>query len=160
LADSYEPIYKDWEYAKGQIWCKSMDSNIDTSGGIDCVSIGESPLWHSHPSTMAETLTGSLSRNFGGGSLVDNFTIGSKEVLTQDTGYGPASPSIVTPPQPSIPESGELTYPLWGQNILDWRNPRQEHNNVPPSLNIYVRYCKSQARDIPSKPLTYAEATQ
>ena len=24
--------------------------------------------------------------------------------------------------------------------MLDWRNPKKEHNNVPPCLNIYVRY--------------------
>ena len=53
-----------------------------------------------------------------------------------------------------------LTYPLWGQNILDWRNPKREHNNVPPSLNIYVRYWEANQptiRGLVESPETYEE---
>ena len=27
--------------------------------------------------------------------------------------------------------------------MIDWRNPKKKHNNVPPSLNIYVRYLEN-----------------
>ena len=73
------PLYKDMSYSLGQIWCKSRDSNKTTTGGYDEVSIGNLPLWHTHPETMAETLTGPLSDKFGGGQLMGDFTIGSKE---------------------------------------------------------------------------------
>ena len=35
---------------------------------------------------------------------------------------------------------GDLTYPLSGLNVLDWRNADRTHNNVPPSYNIFIRY--------------------
>lgn len=35
---------------------------------------------------------------------------------------------------------GNLTYPLSGLNVLDWRNADRTHNNVPPSYNIFIRY--------------------
>lgn len=75
------PIYNGMTYANGQIWCKSTDSNIGTTGGSDEVSIGELPLRHKHPDTKAETLTGPLSDKFGGGQLIGDFTIGSKELV-------------------------------------------------------------------------------
>ena len=34
------PIYKNMSYANGQIWCKTTDSDISTTGGHDEVSIG------------------------------------------------------------------------------------------------------------------------
>ena len=73
------PLYKDMSYSLGQIWCKTTDSNKATIGGLDDVSIGSLPLQHNHPNTMAETLTGPLSDKFGGGQLMGDFTIGSKE---------------------------------------------------------------------------------
>ena len=35
---------------------------------------------------------------------------------------------------------GNLTYPLSGLNVLDWRNADRTHNNIPPSYNIFIRY--------------------
>ena len=35
---------------------------------------------------------------------------------------------------------GDLTYPLSGLNVLDWRNSDRTHNNIPPSYNIFIRY--------------------
>lgn len=75
------PLYKNMSYSLGQIWCKTTDSNKATTGGSDEVSIGNAPLRHKHPDTMAETLTGPLSDKFGGGQLMGDFTIGSKELV-------------------------------------------------------------------------------
>ena len=136
------PLYLNWDYAKGQILCKTMGSTVNNTGGKDEVQIGN-PLAHTHIDTKAETLTGPLSRNFGGGQLIGDFTVGSKDLLTQDKLYGPTSESKVSPLEHVVQETETLTYPLWGQNVLDWRNPKKEHNNVPPCLNIYVRYLKT-----------------
>lgn len=35
---------------------------------------------------------------------------------------------------------GNLTYPLSGLNVLDWRNIDRTHNNIPPSYSIFIRY--------------------
>ena len=77
----FGPIYRNMSYSLGQIWCKTTDSNKATTGGLDDVSIGSLPLQHNHPNTMAETLTGPLSDKFGGGQLMGDFTIGSKELV-------------------------------------------------------------------------------
>lgn len=77
----FGPIYRNMSYSLGQIWCKTTDSNKATTGGLDEVSIGSIPLQHNHPDTMAETLTGPLSDKFGGGQLMGDFTIGSKELV-------------------------------------------------------------------------------
>ena len=120
---------------------------------MDEVGIGDQPLFHYHANTKAETLTGPLSKNFGGGQLVGDFTVGSKELLTQSTGYGPSGGSKVNPLEHAVSDAETLTYPLWGQNVLDWRNPKKTHNNVPPCLNIYARYQASATRNaIPSEP--------
>lgn len=48
---------------------------------------------------------------------------------------------------------GDLTYPLSGLNVLDWRNVDRTHNNVPPSYNIFIRYRDS---GITSRNLEYS----
>lgn len=106
------PLYKNMSYAEGQIWCKSTDSNISTSGGSDEATIGNEPLQHNHYETMAETLTGPLAINSGGGQTIGDLTIGVKEFLAQSIGYGPSIGSKVFPLKAS--DSGRLTYPLWG----------------------------------------------
>jgi hypothetical protein len=80
-SDMEVPLYKDMSYSRGQIWCKSINSDKATTGGLDEVTIGSLPLRHNHPETMAETLTGPLSDKFGGGQLMGDFTIGSKELV-------------------------------------------------------------------------------
>ena len=109
--------------------------------------MGDEPLFHDHAATRAETLTGPLARNFGGGQLVGDFTVGSKELLTQSTGYGPSGDGKVNPLEHAVSQTDALTYPLWGQNVLDWRNPKKTHNNVPPCLNIYARYWQQTQRE-------------
>ena len=106
--------------------------------GEDEARIGDKPLRHGHPNTKAEALTTALARNFAGGSIMGDFVIGSKFLMSQGSGYGPGKGGRVQPLE--CDQDGTLTYPLWGQNILDWRTPKQTHNNVPPSLNVFVRY--------------------
>ena len=76
------PIYKNMSYATGLIRCITSKNNIG-SGGQDEVSIGDEPVLHTHPNTKIEALSGSLAKSFGGGELVGNFAIGSKDVLAQ-----------------------------------------------------------------------------
>ena len=86
---------------------------------------------------MAETLTEPITRNFGGSTLVGNFTIGSKQVVSQ----GKFPMSIFTSKIIShSSSSNEITYPLYGENVLDWRYAKRSHNNLPPYTNIYIRY--------------------
>lgn len=113
-------------------------------GGSDEVEL-ENPLFHNHINTKAEALTGPLSINAKGGQLMGNFTVGSQDLLTQAKEYGPSRNSKVSPLEHVVQETETLTYPLWGQNVLDWRNPKKEHNNVPPCLNIYVRYIETNS---------------
>ena len=101
-------------YSKGQLWCKGTGSAIDVyDGGEDEIQI-EEPLQHNHVNTRAETLTGPLSKNFGGGQLIGDFTVGSKDLLTQSVGYGPSKNGKVGPLEHAVSEQETLTYPLWG----------------------------------------------
>ena len=43
----------------------------------------------------------------------------------------------------SLNSSG-MTQPLYGQNLLDWRNRTQTHNNIPPSTNVLFRECRTE----------------
>ena len=141
-----------------------MDSSLPNVGGTDNILVGDEPLQHNHADTKSETLTGPLSKTFTGGKLIGNFTIGSKEFLSEDKNYGAAlgkTYNLVEPTASDL-DLGDLTYPLWGQNVLDWRNNDKTHNNVPPSLNIYVKYKGSLTTrsDVSEVPLTYEEATR
>ena len=108
-------------YAEGQIFCKTFGSAYGATGGADEVSIGNEPLLHKHGDTKAETLTSALAKDKGGDELVGNFTIGNKELLTNGK-YGPAIDLVVKPL--AVSSNGiVLTYPLYGQNVLDWRSP-------------------------------------
>lgn len=100
-------------YAKGQIWCRRNGSTLPFSGGEDEIEI-DAPLQHNHANTRAETLTGPLSKNFGGGQLIGDFTVGSRDLLTQSRGYGPKGGGKVNPLEHAIEETETLTYPLWG----------------------------------------------
>ena len=153
------PLYKSMSYAEGLAWCKGNSSEIPTVGGNDNVEF-DVPIGHAHQNTKAEALTGPLVRNFGGGQLVGNITVGSQNLLAQDIGYGPSKGEAVNPLEHTA--VGQLTYPLWGQNILDWRTPRKEHNNIPPSLNIYIRYKSKlvQSQTLYSMPFDMGDATQ
>lgn len=83
-------------------------------------------------------MTGDFTTNKGGHRLVGKFTIGNKELLSQDN-YALTSMHHVLPiGDPD--NSGELTYPLWGQNVINWRTRTRTHDNIPPSFNVHVRY--------------------
>ena len=80
--------------------------------------------------------------------MIGDFTIGSKELVAYGSGFGPTTDAKASPLEHVIQETETLTYPLWGQNVLDWRNPKKTHNNIPPSLNIYVRYWRTAPASI------------
>ena len=108
--------------------------------GSDEVEISDIPH-HVHPDTKAETFTGPIATNRGGGDLVggrigmgNQFRIALSSTLNRDVGnvFRPHIEDWTT-------HQGGLTYPLWGQNMIDFRYPHRGHNNIPPSLNIFVR---------------------
>jgi hypothetical protein len=135
-------IYDGHEFSKDGIWCyKSGAKNPD---GADHVVIGDKPRSHRHRETSAETLTFPFAMSFGGGKLIGKYSIGNKVVVSETD-----SNSVTTGMQfetmksgvdYSDPEDNELTYPLYGENVLDYRNRRRSHNNVPPVTNIHIRY--------------------
>ena len=94
---------------------------------------------HNHKQTNAEGFTRPISRNKLGGESLGTFTTGNYELVSQDVGRGVQLGKIVNP-IPTPEEAETLTYPLYGQNMLDWRTPRRTHNNVPPCMNVYVKY--------------------
>ena len=153
------PLYNSMSYAEGLARCRGTSEDIPTDGGNDYVEFNV-PVEHGHKNTKAEALTGPLVRNFGGGQLVGNLTVGSQNLLAQDTGYGPSKGEAVKPLEHAA--IGQLTYPLWGENVLDWRTPDKTHNNVPPSLNIYIRYKSKlvQSQALYSMPFDMGDATQ
>ena len=88
-------------------------------------------------------MTNCFTDNFGGHKLVGKFTIGKKELISQDKEYNAPTETRVsaTTAGLAVVSADGLTYPLWGQNVIDWRNRTKTHDNIPPSVNIYVRYC-------------------
>lgn len=95
--------------------------------------------------TKSETMTISFVEKKGGGKLIGEFCVGNKVLVSQDTGFhiGESVISQYTPAGQSV----SFTYPLYGQNVLDWRTPGKTHNNVPPCVNIMVKY-KPSSRSV------------
>lgn len=91
-----------------------MDSSLPNVGGTDNILVGDEPLQHNHADTKSETLTGPLSKTFTGGKLIGNFTIGSKEFLSEGDNYGAALGKTYNLVEPVASDLGDLTYPLWG----------------------------------------------
>ena len=104
------------------------------------------PTRHYHNPTMAETLTQNVSTNRGGGRLVGKFVLGNKNMVSQDNySISNGSPlGIIS--YGSMVEDDGLTYPLYGQNVINWRTRKKTHNNVPPSTNIHIRVCEEPVR--------------
>lgn len=94
---------------------------------------------HGHADARAETFTRPISRNKLGSEALGVFATGNHELVSQDSGRGVSVGKSVSP-IPTPEEAETLTYPLFGQNMLDWRTPRRTHNNVPPCMNVYVKY--------------------
>ena len=101
---------------------------------------------HSHADTTAEAMTTHFVSNFGGSSILGKFTLGNRRLVSQGNMFKAAIGTTVLPISPD--EESVLTFPLYGQNVINWRNSDRTHNNVPPSTNIYVRYSKTQANNI------------
>lgn len=123
--------------------------------GEDYVQLG-SPLLHSHPSTKAEGMTRSLSSISGGGELAGSFTDGRNDRVSWGRYHMMDGTSLLS----GVPVSETLTYPLYGQNVLDWRDPRKAHNNIPPSTNIFVRFKARTTMAAPLPPTPYPEAVR
>lgn len=143
LVNRFRNLYEGFKYGLGEIWCWQNGQSM--GDGSDLETIGELPLKHSHRDTKAETMTTSFSTKKGGGELIGEFAIGSSMRISEGR-YAIASGTNLSPIDEAI-EQSEITYPLWGQNVIDWRTREKTHNNVPPSLNIYIRY-KERARDV------------
>ena len=135
LQSMLEPKYDSFRFHKGFIWC--FQNGVNMPSGVDEVTLTV-PFSHNHKDTMAETLTEPITRNFGGSTLVGNFTIGGKQVVSQ----GNFPISIFTSPiiANSSSKLDKITYPLYGENVFDWRYTKRSHNNLPPYTNIYIRY--------------------
>jgi len=132
-------IYHDFLYGPGGIWCYNQGKNLKE--GFDEVEIGDKPFLHTHKDTKAETMTSSFSSIKGGSKLVGDFTAGHKAIVSYDANYGRLEEKtleIVT--NPSATGADAITFPLYGENVINWRNRKKKHNNKPPSLNVYVRY--------------------
>ena len=122
-------------YGTGLIWAHSNGSSDVTS--LNSVEI-PTVLIHGHDNTKAEAMTTSFASNRGGGQLVGEFTIGNQTRVSKDASFNAAANTSYN--MVSYRMQGTLTYPLFGENVLDWRNPQKSHNNIPPSSNIWIRY--------------------
>ena len=71
--------------------------------------------------------------------MVGKFYVGENSVISQDSIFSMANGKTLEMTNQTH-DQATLTYPLWGENVIDWRTPRKSHNNTPPSLNIRVRY--------------------
>lgn len=133
-----DPLYCEMEYGTGHIWCIDGRTTTDVVGS-DRVTL-DFPLLHGHPDTRAETTTRSIPKDKGGGSIENNYTIGYSSLVSKG-GYSMQTGKTVRPIAQNFALSDdEMTYPLYGQNVIDFRTRTHSHNNVPPSLNVYVRY--------------------
>lgn len=69
--------------------------------------------------------------------MMKNWLDGGKDIVSSDENFELATGQTYSM-MVGLPH--ESTYPLYGENVLDWRNPAKAHNNMPPSHNIYIRY--------------------
>ena len=113
---------------------------------MDDATIGEQPIQHNHPNTRAETTTRPFATRFGGSELLGDFSIGSKDLVSIGT-YATTTGQILNPTR-NDSQITEFTYPLYGENVLDWRTRTRTHNNVPPSLNMYIRCCTGWEQEL------------
>lgn len=149
-ANSYTPYYDHnntyYERLRGITWCYDQSGGVDISGtGLDQVVLPE-PIKHSHPKTRAETFTVPYTTKRGGGDLIAECGIGVKDVVSYSN-WVKASSALTPKQKMSLTKDDELTQPLYGQNILDWRNRQRTHNNIPPVSNVFAMRIK---RDITS----------
>ena len=111
------------------------------------MELGNKPLKHNHVPTKAETMTISFAEKKGGGQLLGEYCVGNKILVSSDNQYHISQRVSISPYAVSEVHHG-LTYPLYGENVLDWRTPEKTHNNIPPCSNIMVKYKPSTRRDV------------
>ena len=140
----FADLFKTFQYSIGQIWCYRDGS--DLAEGRDDVDI-ETVVKHKHVDTRAETMSSSFSSNRSGGNLIGEFYVGHKDMVSYDKTYALSYGTNLVMTSQSRQE-GNLTYPLWGENVIDWRTPNKFHNNVPPCVNIRVRYADRDVEDL------------
>ena len=69
--------------------------------------------------------------------------IGNKDLVSSDN-WGETSTSLF----PIDVSDSIITQPLYGRNVLNWRDRKQSHNNIPPATNILIRRAKEDDRTI------------
>ena len=91
---------------------------------------------HTHANAKSEGLSTAMSTLKGGGELLDVYVAGSGTMTS-------CSNQVVSRQVPftiiDVPDEYHLAYPLYGQNVIDWRMGMRGHNNVPPTLNIFAK---------------------
>jgi len=69
--------------------------------------------------------------------------IGNKDLVSSDN-WGETSTSLF----PIDGSDSTITQPLYGRNVLNWRDRKQSHNNIPPATNILIRRNKEDDKTI------------
>ena len=148
LANTVTNLYSGFSCGVGHIWCYNGSSMM--AEGMDMETL-EHPLQHTHADTLTEAMTSSFATARGGSKVIGRFVQGSKMRVAQND-YSIVNDTNL--PMLQNPELGtQYTFPLWGQNVLDWRDDERRHNNMPPSLNIYVRYMEAHPRTGADEPV-------
>lgn len=96
-----------------------------------------------------------ISRNKLGGEVLGIFAQGNYQLVSQDDNRGSSTGVRVHPIRCNSSTTNQLTFPLYGQNIMDWRTPNKRHNNVPPCLNVYVKYMEGNNTSIGRQALAF-----
>jgi hypothetical protein len=83
--------------------------------------------------------------------MIGNFKLGHTSLVSLGSDmYAKDNQSVVP--------VGGSHQPLSGANIVDWRNQTEAHNNIPPSLNVYIRYHATSARAYSeAEPMSYRD---
>lgn len=135
-----------YERLRGITWCYNQTGEDISGTGRDQVEMSE-PIKHRHEDSRAETLTVPYSTKKGGGELIADFGLGVKDMVSYSN-WVKASSTLTPKQEMSLTKDDELTQPLYGQNILDWRNRQRTHNNIPPVSNVFAMRIKKDITSI------------
>ena len=145
-------IYGDFLHGLGLMWCYDASGRIKLDNQSERAEL-DFPLSHAHNDTKAETTTSPFATKAGGGDLVGDFTIGGKMMVSNGNRYGRSLGYNMGMMDADAERTG-LTYPLGGQNVIDWRSRRRTHNNMPPVTDIWIRCKEYMAGDEANLPTT------